>query len=115
VALAERDSQMAGTPPTSWESVRGVAGLPDWAAFLAAAAIFAVLVVGVAFVARKLGLRPRLSWLFALGVGMWMWAPVAADSAAGRLLAAAGLLMMPLALVSEFLLRRRNLDADAVR
>src|ERR1700757_669228 len=114
MALAERDSHMAGAPPASWQSLRP-AGLPDWAAVLVAAAIFALVVTGVAFVARKLGLRPRLSWLFALGVGMWILAPVAADSAAGGLLAAAGLVAMPAAVLAEILLRRRALHPRALR
>ena len=103
--LAERDSRMAPTSaPTSWEPIRGQLG---WESTLLLAAIYALLVVAVAFLARKLGLRPRLSWLFALGVGAWLAAPFAADSAAGGLLAAAGLVLMPGAVAAEILLRRR--------
>lgn len=113
--LAQRDSQMTGGPPVSWESIRGPAGFPDWASALVLAAIFAVLVTGVAFMARRLGLRRRLSWFFALGFGCWLSAPFTADSAAGGLLAAAGLVMLPVAVVAEILLRRRDLDADTIR
>jgi hypothetical protein len=56
-----------------------------------------------------------LSWFFALGVGLWLWAPVVADSAAGGLLAAAGLLLTPGAVVAEIQLRRRDLDTDPIR
>jgi hypothetical protein len=115
MALLERDSRMATAHPTSWESIRGPAGFPDWASALVSLAILAVLVAGVAFAARKLGLRRRLSWFFALGFGMWLWAPVIAGSAGGSLLAAAGLLTMPVALVAEILLRRHDLDADTIR
>jgi hypothetical protein len=108
MALAERDSRMASTTPTAWQSIRADSGLPGWASDLLFAAIFAVVVAGVAFLARRLGLRPKLSWLFAVGVGLWLAAPVAADNSAGSLLAAAGLLMIPGALVAEFLLRRRD-------
>lgn len=114
--LGQRDSQMNDAPhPIAWESIRGSAGFPEWASVLVAAVIGAALVVGVAFVARKLGLRPKLSWLFALGVGMWLWAPFAADSAAGGLLADAAPLLMFAAVVAEILLRRRDLDADTIR
>jgi FtsH-binding integral membrane protein len=112
--LAERDSQLTGAHPTSWESVRGPAGFPGWATVLVSAAILAVLVAGVALVARKLGLRRSLSWFFALGVGLWLAAPFAADTAAGGLLAAAGLVLMLAAIAAEILLRRRDLDADTI-
>lgn len=106
MALAERDSRMAPTsPPASWESIRGHVG---WESALALVAIYALLIVGVAFLARRLGLRRKLSWFFALGVASWLVAPFAADSAAGGLLATAGLLTMAVALVTEFLLRRRD-------
>jgi hypothetical protein len=113
--LAQRDSQMTGAHPTAWVSIRGDTVLPDWASALVVAAILALLVTGVAFLARKLGLRRKLSWCFALGVGCWLSAPFTADTAAGGLLAAAGLLLMPAAVVAEILLRRRDLDADTVR
>ena len=113
--LAQRDSQMTGTHPTAWVSIRGDSGLPGWASDLVVAAILALLVTGVAFLARKLGLRRKLSWLFALGFGCWLSAPFTADTPVGGLLAAAGLVSMPVALVAEFLLRRHDLDADTIR
>ena len=106
---------MTSAPPTAWESIHGPAGFPAWASGLVSAAILAVLVAGAAFVTRKLGLRRRLSWFFALGVGLWLGAPFAADSAAGGLLATVGFLLMPGAVVAEILLRRRDLDADTIR
>lgn len=111
--LAQRDSRMNGAPhATAWVSIHEPSG---WGPVLLSAAIFAALVAGVAFVGRKLGLRRRLSWFFALGLGMWLWAPVVADSAAGGLLADAGPLLMLTAVVAEILLRRRDLDADPIR
>jgi hypothetical protein len=115
MALYERDSHLANAPPTSWESIRGHAALPGWASALVVAAILAALVTGVAFLARRLGLRRKLSWCFALGAGCWLSAPFTADSAAGGLLAVGGLLLMPAAVAAEILLRRRNLDADTIR
>lgn len=118
MALAMRDSQLNGAPhPTAWESLRGPgqAGFPEWATVLLSVAICAVLLTGVAFVARKLGLRRRLSWFFALGLGMWLWAPIVADSGAGGLLAATAPLLMLSAVVAEILLRRHDLDADTIR
>lgn len=103
--LAERDSHSAPTSPaTSWQPVQEHVG---WESALLLAAVYAAVVVGVAFLARKLGLRRGLSWTFAIGVGSWVAAPFAADSAAGGLLAAAGLLLMPGAVAAEVVLRRR--------
>jgi hypothetical protein len=115
VPLAQRDSQLTGTHPTAWVSIRGDSVLPGWASDLVVAAILALLVSGVAFLAGKLGLRRRLSWLFALGFGCWLSAPFTADTAGGGLLAAAGLVVMPVAVVAEILLRRHDLDADTIR
>jgi hypothetical protein len=108
MALAERDSAWPLGPLDRGGAFRADSGLPDWASALLVAAIFAVLVAGLAFVARRLGLRPKLSWFFAVGVGLWLFAPVAADHAAGSVLAATGLLLIPGALAAEFLLRRRD-------
>lgn len=108
MALAERDSRMNATAPSTLESIRGHADLPVWASALVIAGIVAILVVGIAFLARRLGMRPKLSWFFALGVGLWLAAPFAADNAAGGLMAAAGLFLLPGAVVAELLLRRRE-------
>ena len=106
--LAERDSRMVDTTPSAWESIRGHAVLPGWESALVIAGIFAIVVAGAAFLARKVGLRRRLSWCFALGVGSWLSAPFAADNAAGGLLAAAGPLLIGGAVVAELLLRRNR-------